>query len=179
MPSSDFTSPSAVIIETWKNLYKRNSKLTVILSIALGLGAMAAALVGFYQDKKKDEELARKRMENLSYNQQVDALNSVQASLNNLIEFVNLQKAKLKESEDIVNNLKSEQAKLQPVVEADRKTVEALLSLQAEKASHTNILWERTIGFTLGFLASILASVVYGIVRFLLGKRKTRPLTTG
>lgn len=102
--------------------------------------------------------------------QQLDSLNSVQSSLNNLVQFVEMQKVKLKESEDLINSLKSEQEKLKPLVEADRQTVDAILQLQYERTEHA--VWrERSIGFLMGFVASLLASFAISFIKFFMKKR--------
>jgi hypothetical protein len=54
--------------------------------------------------------------------------------LRNLTAFVAEQRRKLKESEDVLVALRQEQAKLRPVVEANRHTVEALFAIQDERA---------------------------------------------
>lgn len=145
----------------------------------IAIVGLLLSIIGFgvtqYFDYRNNKELERKRVENLSYTRQLDSLNNVQDSLNNLIQFVELQKIKLKESEDVVNRLQSEQEKLKPVVEADRKTVEALLELQYQRTEHA--VWrERSIGFFMGFVASFLASLVIALISYFM-KRRVPPTT--
>ena len=151
------------------HFFKDPNRFRELVMMAAAVGALIAAAYGGMSDKEQEQ----KRIENLTYTQQLDALNNVQGSLNNLMQFVEMQKGKLKESEDLVNSLKSEQEKLKPVVEADRKTVEAILELQAQRAQ-TSVWRERGIGFALGVLSSILASSLIALVSYM-RKRKSPP----
>lgn len=146
------------LLAIWKRAYRafpRATSITTIIFLVLGLFGV---IISIREDKKRTHELERKRAENLSYTQQLDSLNSVQGSLNNLIAFVEMQKTKLKESEDLVNTLRTEQEKLKPVVEADRKTVDALLDLQAQRTEQSASR-ERWYGFGLGVVSSLVASL--------------------
>lgn len=142
-----------------------------VMFITLVAISAAMWLYGSYQKK---QELEQTRIRNLSFSEQLDNLNTVQGSLNNLIQFVEMQKTKLKESEDVVNSLKNEQEKLKPVVEADRKTVDAILELQAQR-TQTNVWRERWMGFGLGILASMLASGIITVITYFVRKRRLPP----
>lgn len=169
-----YTLAAEESIRLWKQVYHRFPRATAITSIlALLIGIGGISLI-IRNEAQKTAEAERKRAENFSYNQQLEALNNVQGSLNNLIQFVELQKGKLKESEDLVNNLKTEQEKLKPVVEADRKTVDAILEFQAQK-TQTNVSRERWIGFGLGVLSSILASLIVGLISQLRKRKRNAP----
>ena len=79
-------------VDDWKRIYRAHPRITVAGTV---VGLLLAFGIGFYlpyRDIKNQESLERKRAENLSYNQQLEALNNVQGSLNNLIAFVELQK---------------------------------------------------------------------------------------
>jgi hypothetical protein len=165
------------MLKLWKKAFVRSPKVTVISSLVFAALGIAAIAFNNSQNKRLGEEAERRRKENLSYNEQLQALNNVQGSLNSLIEFVEMQKTKLKESEDLIVTLKMEQEKLKPVVEADRKTVEALLNLQSER-SEQNIRRERWYGFGLGVVSSIVASFIFSVIVFLIKRRKNIPLTT-
>ena len=141
--------------------YQKN-RLKLFLQFISMLVVIAVGVLGLF-DIGNTIQSEAKRRENLSYTQQVENLNKVQESLNDLTQFVELQRERLKESEDIVNNLKTEHEKLKPVVEADRKTIEALFDLQYQK-SRSDIWKERGIGFILGVLGSVVASFIYGLM---------------
>ena len=49
-----------------------------------------------------------------------ESLDRVKENLNSFIEFVEQQKGKLQESENVVNRLKEEQERLAPLVRTDR-----------------------------------------------------------
>jgi len=79
-------------VDDWKRIYRAHPRITVAGTV---VGLLLAFGIGFYlpyRDIKNQESLERKRAENLSYNHQLEALNNVQGSLNNLIAFVELQK---------------------------------------------------------------------------------------
>jgi hypothetical protein len=165
------------MLKLWKKAFARSPKITAISSLVFVALGIAGIVFGDLQNKKLREEEERRRKENFSYNEQLQALNNVQGSLNSLIEFVEMQKTKLKESEDLIVSLRIEQEKLKPVVEADRKTVEALLSLQAER-NERNIRQERWYGFGLGVVSSIVASFIFSVIVFLIKRKRNVPLTT-
>ncbi|HVC98560.1 MAG TPA: hypothetical protein VND64_33145, partial [Pirellulales bacterium] len=63
-------------------------------------------------------------------------------------------------------DLREEHQKMQPIVDADRKVVEALFVAQEQRQQY-NIWWERGVAFFLGFVASLLASALWtGLLRF-------------
>jgi hypothetical protein len=162
-------------IEFWK-LYYRQHPITLIMMSFILVVSVAGVLTFNYTVYEKAKKNEKERAENLSYNKQLDALNAVQASLNNLMQFVDLEKAKLKESEDLINSLKSEQEKLRPVVEANRQTVDAILEVQSQRQKQ-GIWWERAFGFLLGVISSIVASAVVAVVRYIIRRRQAPPAT--
>ena len=125
----------------------------------------ALTLVGFamiplaIRQSLQDRDLERKRQESFSYNAQLDSLNSVQRNLANLASFIELQKQRLQQSEYLVNTLRAEQEKLEPVVATNRQVIEAILDLQSQKAK-ADVWWERGYGFASGILASIIAALL-------------------
>jgi hypothetical protein len=108
-------------------------------------------------------DLANKQPE-ASFTKQIEQLDKVQKSLNTLSVFVSEQKKHLKQSQQTIENLKSEQEKLQPIIDADKKIVETLLSLQAEK-NRSNIWGERLIGLFLGVAGSLIASLIWAFFK--------------
>jgi DNA repair exonuclease SbcCD ATPase subunit len=63
---------------------------------------------------------------------QLARIDNVQKSLTDLNKFLSEQKRRLYDAETTIKNLENERAKLKPIVEADRKTVEAFASIIAE-----------------------------------------------
>jgi len=130
-----------------------------------GIGVVSIAIIiglasNIYVDKiskSNQETLAHK-----TFIEQVQSLNNVEKSLNDLIVFVNSQKEKLKDSEQILSSLKKEHETLKPIVETEREVIEKIFALQSKMSTDT--IWkERVISFFLGVLASVIASFVYGL----------------
>ena len=107
------------------------------------------------------------------FSTQLKSLNEVEDSLKNLVTFVEAQKHALSESQSIIDRLKKEEQKLRPVVEADRRMVDAVL--QAQAAYQRKEIWiERIVAFFLGIASSIVASFVYSSIRSVLRRRRQR-----
>lgn len=99
------------------------------------LTAIIVFIVLLASHREQEKEILRR--ESQSYVAQTEALDNVKSSLKNLLDFVQSQKDKLQQSEDIVNSLQAEQEKLKPVVETNRQVIDAILDLQAQKARVT------------------------------------------
>lgn len=155
------------LVYIWKRQYDKNPRATVIVTIVF---AILIAVFGPYLDEKNKAARESKRQESLSYENQISEMNKMEASLRNLTDFVQAQKTKLKESEDIVAQLRAEQARIKPVVEADRLAIQAVFDLQDER-NRGNLWTERLIGFGLGVVASILASFIWSIIGYVISTR--------
>jgi len=68
------------------------------------------------------------------------------------------------ESEKTIAKLKDEEKKLRPVIEADRKTIEAIIKLQSDIVGK-NIWLERSIAFILGVFSSLFAALILGFLK--------------
>lgn len=162
-------------IEILKRAYRKRPLRTVILT---GIVLLAIAfIVGLviYKERMRVAEVEKRRLEDFSFNQQLDALNNVQLSLNNLIDFVELQKTKLSESEELLNNLRLQRDQLEPAVAADQKTVEALLELQSQRTEQ-NLSRERWYAFFAGVVSSLLASLAISLGKIFINRRRRPPL---
>lgn len=144
----------------------RSRRRTVRLQIIAFTVSLLAALLGgviplaLEQQKKKDPDYAA----------QIKALNNVESNLKGLIDFVEAQKRRVADTETVVTTLKQEEEKLRPMVEADRKVVDAILEAQQSRQS-ARIWKERLISFFLGVMASIVASFIFSAVRLVLRRR--------
>jgi chromosome segregation ATPase len=98
------------------------------------------------------------------YEKQLESLNNVEKSINALNEFVKNQKERLKTSQVAIEQLQEERNKLKPVLEADRKIVEALFQIQAEK-QQKNIWLDRAFGFFIGVASSLVGSLVWAYAK--------------
>ena len=91
--------------------------------------------------------------------EQLTKLDEMQISLKELQGFISGKKERLKKESATLATLKEEREKLEPVLDADRKTVESILELYQEKY-RWRIWKERAFGFAIGFLSSLLASFI-------------------
>jgi predicted negative regulator of RcsB-dependent stress response len=122
--------------------------------------AIVAASMSFYEKHEKDIE----REKSQTYEKQVERLSNIQDSVKDLAEFVSQQQKQLEASRDTLQNLENERKKLEPVVQADRQVVEAILKLQADQ-ERSSVWLERGIGFLLGIAGSLIASIIFTVVR--------------
>ncbi|OCL96493.1 hypothetical protein AAX29_02032 [Aliarcobacter thereius] len=119
----------------------------------------------------RKEELEAKLSENLDFKYQIKELSETEKSLKTLLTFIDSQKQKVIIYEQNMQQLENEKQKLEPLVNADKATVEALFKVQEERAKE-NANKERWIGFGLGILASIIASFVMVIGRYFFVSRQ-------
>lgn len=139
--------------------------IRMVITLSVGIVVLVLFLVDHFMEAK------RKR--SLSYDEQVESLNKVEASLKELVYFVELQKNRLTETNNILHQLKEEELKLKPVIEANRKVIDAIFTLQAEQS--TKSIWkERGFGFVLGILSSMIASVLLGMLRRTIANKKNK-----
>ena len=102
-----------------------------------------------------------------SYEAQLKSLDNTKQAIQSLITFIDDQKKQLQLSQTAVDALKTEEGHLHPLVEADRKIIDALFAEQ-ERRNQSIQSHERWIGFGLGALASLFATIIWTIVtRFL------------
>jgi hypothetical protein len=98
--------------------------------------------------------------EKATYKEQQERLNEVEKSLRDLSNFVWEQKKQLKESEDILTDLREKHTQLKPVVDLEEKTVSNILDLQASR-TRAAIWSDRGYGIIFGFLTSYCANFVW------------------
>ena len=147
-----------VISDVFKVLRTRRfEQLQFLVALLVGGIAVGAS----YYEKHQKETL---RQQNLTYERQLDELTQVQSSIDNLKEFVGTQKLQLQEQQAVLQKLKTEKEKLQPVVEADKQVVEALFRIQSER-NQSSIWFERLIGFLIGIVSSLAASLIWSVFR--------------
>ncbi|MFY9618489.1 MAG: hypothetical protein WAM70_08650 [Pyrinomonadaceae bacterium] len=158
-----------LVIESYFRFYRRNKKLTLVFTgIALLIIGMLG-VIGYFEKKKEDAQ----RQQTASYSHQIENLNTVETSLRNLVEFVQIEKQRLRESEKLLADLKNEEQMLKPIIEADRKTVTSLLEHQ-NKVAQQQLARERWIGFGLGVISSMVASLLIAGIRIGLVSRRKR-----
>lgn len=158
--------------EAYVELFRKKPRVTGIFTLTLGIILTTAAIVADRQSKAAEE----KRLRSLStYNAQLQQLQTVQQSLHELSTFVDQQKERLEASEQLISRLQEEKRRIEPLVQADRKTVEAVFQLQEERASRS-VSVERWIGFGLGVLASLFASFIFSMASTIWERRKMKTM---
>lgn len=163
------TTPlSGTIADTWVKAFKKAPAITSILSLLLAIIGLVVGIYFNHVEKVKQEAV---RKENLNYYNQIQQLDDTEKTINQLLDFVKDQRINLKSTQDSLESLKTEKEKLEPLVESDRKVVEALFQAQEER-SRANISRERWIGFGLGVLASILASTILVVLKYFINRKK-------
>lgn len=148
------------LIDDLAKLIRGGGAFEKVQLVATLIGAVVAVSLSFYQEhqKKKLKEASQ------TYERQLETLAGVQRSIDNLRDFVAAQRAQLQEQQAVLQGLKEEKEKLQPVVEANKEVVEALFRIQAERNSQ-GVWLERIIGFALGVVSSLVASLIWSAVR--------------
>ena len=137
----------------------RSSKLTLghwlVASFLIGL---CIRLINVQTDERRLREEAYQKT--LSYESQLRQLQRVEISLRDLTQFVQIQRSRLRESQDLLQRLQREHESIRPMVEAERNAVDAVLRLQEER-NRQNVRSERWIGFAMGVISSIVASIFF------------------
>ena len=129
----------------------------IIASLLIGsLTALTGSFIVGHIIKKPQHEI--------TFSNQLKTLDEVSKNLATLQRFVSNQKDKLIESEKTLTKLKDEEKILRPAIEADRKTIEAIIKLQSDIAGR-NIWLERSIAFLLGVLSSLFATIIIGFLK--------------
>ena len=150
-------SPGQMLARGWLKLYKLFPFATLgasILTLAL------ASTSAYFETQKRQADAELKRKENLTLTSQLDKLDKTESNLEDLLKFVEDQRARLKDSEAIVESLKSEKEQLEPIVDADRKVVDAIFDAQEQRYQST-VWWDRGVGFTFGVIGSLPVSYTH------------------
>lgn len=154
--ASILTIASVIVATMYVLMKKPYTKLDIFIIFSLLFISILS--FGYYAVVKE----IKKPVSN-EINDQLIRLNDVEKSLKTLIQFVESQKKRLSEAESTINKLKAEKTKIEPLVKADRKSLDAIFALQEERSSRS--LWtERFMGALLGVISSLLASVIYRLI---------------
>jgi predicted PurR-regulated permease PerM len=152
-------SLSGTAARVYARIWLRHPIATSIVTLALIVVFVIALVV---DNARTQAAEAQRRQSAPDYAEQQARLDGVQASLKTLVDFVSQQKTKLAESEQVVARLKEEQTKLEPVVKAERDTVNAILAVQDQRRE-VSVRRERWIGIGFGVAGSFVASILYGL----------------
>ena len=151
-----------IFVREWLKIYRVSPRATSI-GTAVCVVIVAAAIYLTQQKAKAEYEV--KRLENQSYATQVQKLEETRANLQALLQFVDDERRSLRASEQALQALRNEQEKLRPLVESDRRTIDALFATQ-EARNQASQSRERWIGIGLGILSSLTASFLWAVFSY-------------
>ena len=135
---------------TWPHYRQGQAGWGDVIGISVSL-LLIWVFVYFIQDLPKDE------FEN--YTASIAKIESIGKQLTELVNFLKQERQKVAESEATLIKLEDERTKLEPVVLAQRDTVNAILTAHA-RTTASRVWKERALGFLSGLLASLLAAMV-------------------
>jgi hypothetical protein len=162
----DFT-PSQRLAEitakAWISAYRAHPRVTGVVTLVGTLSGAMGLVLGFVQDRRDAEERARLRAQQLTYPYQLESLTQLERNTRNVLTFVETQRRDLLEMQKSLEQLRREREQIRPLVEADRRAVDAVFAEQTKRAG-ADLMRERWIGFAVGVISSIVASIVIGAV---------------
>jgi mannitol-specific phosphotransferase system IIBC component len=148
------------LIRRWFAAFKNKRWTTTVATLLGAVASLVAAVALDHFDKQRRTDLLESSP---TYEQQIERLQQTEMNVKQLLTFVENEKKRLHESEDLLASMKAEHERLSPIVESDRKVVEAVLGAQAQQQAR-GVWRERWIGFALGVAASMIASFVFALI---------------
>jgi uncharacterized protein YoxC len=133
--------------------YPKQSAIISVIVLMAYVGIIITAVLTTKQEREKE------RAKNLPYETQLTNLKQVEGNLKDLLSYVEGQKTRLQKSEDLLNSLKTEKEKLEPLVKAGRDVIRAVFDFQEqmrEKGKWTG----NVVSFVLGVLSSLTAMLI-------------------
>lgn len=155
----------------WIHAYIKSPKTTALMTFLM---AVLLAVAASYLYPRIAGQNSAAPANDLDFTRQVRQLDETEANLNALLAFVAAQRTQLAQTQESLTVLREEKTKMEPLLTADRKTVEALFAVQEARAAKA-VTRERWIGFALGVIASIVATVVVTIAQYFIRARKAPP----
>jgi hypothetical protein len=153
----------------WLKRFKHAPKLTAVISIV----ATSVSLAIFIYAEREARTAREARLAASSdYISQVRALEETRRNLDSLVQFVETEKKRLQSSQTALDNLKNEHERIKPLLETDRKTIDALFAAQ-EARGQSALRTERWIGFGLGVISSLVASLVWAFAAYFVRRGKS------
>ncbi len=154
-------SLTSLVFDLWFRAYNINRRVTILTTVAI-LISFSAVLV--YLDFRKVEEEKIARSENEDLNRRLSDLESVENTLKDLSLFIQNQKEAIINTELSIRELEKEKDQLEPIVETQKETIEAIFRQQENRQNQTKWI-ERLFGFLFGVVASLVASFIYGFIK--------------
>ena len=146
-------------IRIWNSAYSRKPKLTLFVTFMIIVGISLGVVQAIRVEQAKQAEVEAKRLANLDIYQQLEDLNNIENSMTGLLRFIEDQRERITQEQTLIEQLETERAQLEPLLEADKETVEALLRLEQE-AAERNRWTDIAIGFGLGLFTEIIVAIV-------------------
>lgn len=115
------------------------------------------AVVYRHQDDRSGDEFQH-------YTVALSNIEDIGGKLSELVIFLKREQQRVEDSRLTISRLQNEKTELEPVVLAQRDTVNAILSAYA-KTTSSKAWKERAVGFVSGLLASLLAAIVFEFFR--------------
>jgi hypothetical protein len=151
-----------LLVREWQKHYNRSPVATVVVTIvAILVGGTAI----YVTEQRSAAEREAKRLQSQSYVTQAQLLDETRVNLRALLSFIEDERRNLKASEQALLSLKREHEQLKPLVETDRKTIDALFAAQ-EARNQAAQSTERWIGFGLGVVSSLVASLLWAVFSY-------------
>jgi sensor c-di-GMP phosphodiesterase-like protein len=149
----------------WIHSYLKSPVITGVFSVLISL------IASFLVYETSNNLSSNKTQVNLDFKSQIAQLDDTEESLKTLLKFVNKQRETTTLNEQRIQQLELEKLELEPLVNADKATVEALFQAQEQRAL-ANSTKERWFGFGLGIIASIIASIVMVVGKYFIMTRR-------
>lgn len=147
-----------------RTLFGDSGALTVgIVGFIISLGALISTVI----------DAPKKFSPHPNYDSQLTALDKTKDAIQSLIGFIDDQKKQIQLSQNAVDALKTEEGRIHPLVEADRKVIDSLFAVQEQRNQNAQS-HERLVGFWQGVLASLVATILSAFGAMLY-KRRVRP----
>lgn len=99
------------------------------------------------------------------YSTTISKIDKLEVSLGEVCAFLEKERSRIKETQEIIQKLEEEKDTLNPIVETNRQTVDAILSYNSEK-QRINIWKERFIGLGLGIVGSLIVMLIERIFKY-------------
>lgn len=163
-----FEASAEIAVRQWLHIYRQSPKTTIGATI-FGLAIGGTSI--FFVTQRDQAIREARRLENQNYTKQIERLDDTKRNLQTLIEFVDSQRSQLRLSEQALQSLKSEHDRLKPVVDTDRRAIDALFAAQ-EARNQAALSTERWIGVGYGVLSSLVASFLWSLGAYIIRRRR-------
>jgi hypothetical protein len=162
-------SAAELLVREWQKLYAHSPRLTVVLTLVI---SVAGGSIAYFAEQRSADQREAKRLQNMNHSVQSQKLEETKSNLQALLQFVEDERSSLAASEQALRSLKREHEQLRPLVESDRKTIDALFAAQ-ETRNHAAQSTERWIGFAFGVASSLLASFIWAAASYVHRRNRT------